>query len=160
MRTIFFTIAVIALCSIAQKLNAQLPQSPDTVLITHKELRALFYSNAEDTLGLRRLTSKTSLNEYKGKENKHIMRAMRSIKSSMDGNTIYNKIAGVDIKKTLNASYDPRETHFLHKVWYRITHKGVLVVGERGYAAPWHDIISPWKVVNCYLVGLIKKLLL
>ena len=155
----FFILAVV-IAFITQNIQAQAVSDtlPDVIQLSKKDIQKI-YRNKEDTLGFRRLTSETSLKQYKGKENRHIRRTLRSIKSNINSrDIIYNKIANTDIYK-LSGGDTPRleEQHILRSPKYRLTKSGIMLIGSKDYLAPWNDMITKWETLNYYFIDYDKN---
>lgn len=139
MRIILLLIIIIS-CSTVQNVMSQEVRIlvPDTISLSDEETYKVFISS-KDTLGFLKLTDKISLDIYKGNENKDIMRVMRKLKKAMDGDILYDEIAGKRIASLQNLSYaiDFGEHHILRSPKYALTKNGVIVIGRKDVLAPW-----------------------
>jgi len=124
--------------------------------ISKKEMVEI-YNTKTDTLGYRVLTGGTYIREYKGKAQRPVRNRLRSIRSTMSNNIIYNTIAGAEIKKLIDYKGSDAE-HILFKPKYKVTDAGIIIIAERDIRrAPWNDLISNWHTIDYYFVGFDKK---
>ena len=128
----------------------------DSINLSDQDIKAIFFSYERDTLGFSELTANTSLNKYKGTQNRHIMRTLKSIKKTMDGSGIYDKIAGKSIASIFNVKESKDGRYLLNNPKYMILNEGVLVIGKRLYVGPWTHF-SDWIALDCYFVGFDKS---
>ncbi|NDW10111.1 energy transducer TonB [Dysgonomonas sp. 520] len=157
MRNILLLITVV-ICFGSQVAKSQEISLSDGIpQLSDDEMKTVFFSYERDTLGFCVLTSETSLDKYKGKKNRHIMRTMKSIKRTVDHYCIYNEIAGVRISSFLEKGKPWGGTHSLSYPKYKIMEKGIVLVGERKYIAPWNDIVADWKTLDYYFIGFDKS---
>lgn len=134
---------------------------PDTITLSLSDWDTYDnYLKKADDEGFKPLGSKTPLNDYKGKENKNIMRAVRNIKYTIQRNDIlYDKIAGSSIASLRNLIYGNREGehHILRSPRYALTVKGVILAGESDVLAPWNDMLTNRRNLDFYFIGYDKK---
>ena len=147
MKKAIFLLIVTITCGM-QNIKAQ--EYTGTFQLSETDMKSICYGR-NDTLGFRRLSPETSLKEYKGRKNRHIVRTLRSIQKTIEHDYILATIAGDDLSSIMNRSSC---RYILRSPKYKLTSDGVLLIGQRfcGFStAPYRN----WgtNTIDCYLIS-------
>jgi|GEM_PF-5541920 len=149
MKKAIFLLIVTITCGM-QNIKAQ--EYTGTFKLSETDMKAICYDR-NDTLGFRGLSSKTSLKEYKGRKNRHILRTMRSIQKAIEGNIVLATIVDAD-KSSINRNSC---RYILANPKYKLTSDGVILIGSRycNNSGPANDIIRNWgtNTIDCYFIS-------
>lgn len=141
---------------IAQEQNIRI-SLPDTINLSDRYIKGIYYKLTEDTVGFIPLTDKTSLNQYKGKENKDIMRVMRKIRGEMENDIIIRNVAWKSLTSLRKYPEREEEVLVLRYPKYKLIKNGVILIGVSDSFAPWNDMITNIERLECYFVGFDKS---